>query len=147
QQIVGDSEARFVWLGRRHPEKLGFRVSSGTIPSLGALSAGQSTLLGIFGTILAYGDQRGFSYNHIPGICLVDEIDAHMHVDLQHRALPELIRLFPKVQFIVSSHSPLFVLGMENAFGADGLSVVDMPSGTTIHAETYGEFGRALEVF
>ena len=68
-----------------------------------------------------------------------------MHVDLQHRALPELIRLFPKMQFVVSSHSPLFVLGMEKVFGADGIVIIDMPSGTPIQAEAYAEFGRALQ--
>jgi predicted ATPase len=147
RQILGDTQARFVWLGRSHPEKLGFATSSGTIPSLGGLSAGQSTLLSIFATILYYGDERGFSHDQISGICLVDEIDAHMHVDLQLRALPELIRLFPKVQFIVSSHSPLFVLGMENAFGPDGMAIIDMPSGTPIQAEAYAEFAHALQVF
>jgi AAA domain, putative AbiEii toxin, Type IV TA system len=146
RQVLGDTGARFAWLGRAHPEKLGFATSSGIIPTLEALSAGQATLLGIFGTILSYGDQSGFSHDDISGICLVDEIDAHMHVDLQHRALPELVRLFPKVQFIVSSHSPLFVLGMENTFGTDGLAIIDMPSGTAIHAEAYAEFGHALQV-
>ena len=83
--------------------------------SLDALSAGHSTLLGIFGTILRYADygSRAFTPAEISGICLVDEIDAHMHVDLQYRAVPSLLRLFPKIQFIVSSHSPLLVLGME----------------------------------
>jgi predicted ATP-dependent endonuclease of OLD family len=98
-----------------HPEKLGFETSGRTIPSLEGLSAGQSTLPAIFGSILSYGDQRGLSHDQISGICLVDEIDAHMHVDLQHRALPALVKLFPKVQFIVSSHSPLFVLGSAGA--------------------------------
>jgi len=34
---------------------------------------------------------------------------------------------------------------MENEFGADGMAVIDMPSGNTITAESYSEFGRALE--
>jgi hypothetical protein len=147
RQILGDPGARFAWLGRSHPDKLGFLTANGAIPTLGGLSSGQSTLLGIFGTILFYGDHRGLSHDHIPGICLIDEIDAHMHVDLQHRALPELIGLFPKMQFIVSSHSPLFVLGMERKFGADGMAIIDMPSGTSIQAQAYAEFGHALQVF
>ncbi len=85
------------------------------------------------------------SPDQLTGICVVDEIDAHMHIDLQYRALPQLIKLFPKMQFIVSSHSPLFVLGMEKSFGADGIAIIDMPSGNVINAEAYAEFGRALE--
>ena len=150
--ILGTTGWRFLWLGRRNREKLGVCDSAGklTVPLVRSLSAGQSTLLSIFGTLLVYGDhgrsQTPLLPGMITGMCLVDEIDAHMHVDLQHRALPELIKLFPKVQFIVSSHSPLFVLGMENKFGADGIAVIDMPSGTPIQAEAYAEFGRALQV-
>ena len=69
-----------------------------------------------------------------------------MHVDLQFRALPRLICLFPRIQFLLSSHSPLFLLGMEREFGADGATIIDMPSGTPIRSEAYAEFGRALEV-
>ncbi len=69
-----------------------------------------------------------------------------MHIDLQYRALPSLIRLVPKIQFIVSSHSPLFVLGMEKTFGVEGIAIIDMPSGTPIQAEGYAEFGHALQV-
>ena len=142
---------RFAWLGRKHSEKLCIADSAGIrIPTLGGLSAGQSTLLGMFGTIIRYGDQSlsgvDLQPNQITGLCVIDEIDAHMHIDLQFRALPALIKLFPKMQFVVSSHSPLFVLGMEKAFGADGLAIINMPSGSTIRAEAYAEFEHALKV-
>lgn len=148
--ILNDPTARFVWLGRNASSRLGIHRDSlaGPIP-LEALSAGQATLLNVFGTLLRYGDGTVLGSAPTPdqlvGICVVDEIDAHMHIDLQYRALPELIKLFPMVQFVVSSHSPLFVLGMEKAFGADGIAIADMPSGSLIDAEAYGEFGRALE--
>lgn len=48
---------------------------------------------------------------------LIDEIDAHLHSDLLKDVLPELISLFPKIQFIISSHSPFFLLGMKDKFG------------------------------
>lgn len=148
--ILNDQSARLVWTGRFSGSKVGF-VQSGSEVSLPleALSAGQATLLNVFGTLLKYGDETtegGTKPELIKGICLIDEIDAHMHIDLQYRALPNLIRLFPKVQFIVSSHSPLFVLGMEQVCGADNVSVIEMPYGLPIQAESYTEFGRALEV-
>jgi hypothetical protein len=77
---------------------------------------------------------------------VVDEIDAHVHIDLQHTVLPKLIKMFPKIQFIISSHSPMFVLGMEKEFGTDAMRVVEMPSKITVSAETYTEFGRALDL-
>jgi hypothetical protein len=151
QAILDQDDAQFVWLGRRNNVKLGIAVGAEVVsPSLASLSAGQSTLLGMFGTILRYGDYGMktpiLSSKQIAGLCIVDEIDAHLHVDLQFRALPRLVDLFPKMQFLVSSHSPLFVLGMEKKFGSEGVLIVDMPSGSAIPSEGYSEFGRALEV-
>jgi len=43
-------------------------------------------------------------------VCIVDELDAHLHPRLQRTVAPALRGLFPNVQFIVSTHSP-FVVG------------------------------------
>ncbi|MFE0457972.1 AAA family ATPase [Kitasatospora sp. NPDC058965] len=42
----------------------------------------------------------------LPGVVLIDEIDAHLHVSWQQRIGPWLKAHFPRVQFIVSTHSP-----------------------------------------
>ena len=150
-RVLGDEDLRFVWLGRKSADKLA--VARGTelyLPNLDALSGGQSILLGLFGTLLRYGDQsidgHALDLASIEGICLVDEIDAHIHIELQHKILPNLIKLFPRIQFIISSHSPLFVLGMEKEFGTEGFQLVEMPSGISVTAETYSEFGKAMQV-
>ncbi len=150
QKVLDDPEVRFAWRGRKSPEKLVVAKGEGIfLPNLDVLSGGQSVLLGLFGTLLRYGDQsqKGQALNlaTIEGICIVDEIDAHIHVDLQHRILPALIKMFPRVQFILSSHSPLFALGMEKEFGADGFQLVEMPAGNIVSAETYSEFGKAMD--
>jgi predicted ATP-binding protein involved in virulence len=36
-----------------------------------------------------------------------------LHIELQKTILPDLIVLFPKVQFIITTHSPFFLLGLE----------------------------------
>lgn len=41
-----------------------------------------------------------------PGIVLIDELDLHLHPAWQMRVLENLMRAFPKVQFIVTTHSP-----------------------------------------
>lgn len=41
-----------------------------------------------------------------PGIVLIDEVDAHLHPKWQREIGFYLQRLFPKVQFIVATHSP-----------------------------------------
>lgn len=43
------------------------------------------------------------------GIALIDEVETHLHLALQQDIMPFLTTVFPKVQFIVSTHSP-FVL-------------------------------------
>jgi len=44
-----------------------------------------------------------------PAICLVDEIDLHMHPRWQREIMGFLSARFPKTQFIVTAHSPLIV--------------------------------------
>jgi hypothetical protein len=151
QAIMDDDSVRFVWLGRKSTEKIGIaRGGELAFPSLSGLSGGQSIILALFGTILRYADQSkpGFDLDisGTTGIVVIDEIDAHIHIDLQHRVLPRLIKMFPAIQFIMSSHSPIFVLGMERLYGPDSAYVIEMPSGVVVSAETYSEFGRALEV-
>jgi hypothetical protein len=47
----------------------------------------------------------------IEGIVLIDEIEQHLHPQWQRRILSLLRRLFPKVQFLATTHSSLCVLG------------------------------------
>ena len=56
---------------------------------------------------------------------------------------PSLIQMFPRVQFIVTTHSPLFVLGMEKTFGEDGFALFRLPLGLQINPEEFSEFGSA----
>jgi predicted ATP-dependent endonuclease of OLD family len=48
----------------------------------------------------------------LQGVVLIDEIDVHLHPKYQYE-LPKLLsEVFPKVQFIVSTHSPIPLLGV-----------------------------------
>ena len=42
-----------------------------------------------------------------PGVVLVDELDLHLHPSWERRILPQLSRCLPRLQFIVTSHSPV----------------------------------------
>ena len=42
----------------------------------------------------------------VPGVVLIDEVELHLHPGWQQTVLPDLRRVFPEVQFIVSTHSP-----------------------------------------
>jgi len=54
-----------------------------------------------------------------PAIVLIDEIETHLHVELQKRALPFLTKMFPNVQFIVTTHSPFVITSLTNAIVYD----------------------------
>ncbi len=58
--------------------------------------------------------QRSFVFK-IPGIVIIDEIDAHLHLELQKNILPYLTTFFPNIQFIVTSHSPFILNSIKDA--------------------------------
>ena len=59
-----------------------------------------------------YGNE---AYKHTRGTVIIDEIDEHLHPELQVRILKALHETFPKIQFIVSTHAPLVMSSVENA--------------------------------
>ena len=148
RKILRSDTARFIWFGRRSSQKLGIDFGDGQqVPGLDGLSAGQASLLLIFGTLLRYADQSSAftGLDQVVGICVADEIDSHLHIALQSKVLPELIAMFPRVQFIMSSHSPLFALAMERRFGAGGMRLFDLDTATYITAGSFSEFDVALK--
>lgn len=53
------------------------------------------------------------AYKHSHGTVIIDEIDEHLHPELQVRVLKALHNTFPKIQFIVSTHAPLVMSSVE----------------------------------
>lgn len=119
------------------------------MPSLACLSAGQASLLGIFATILRYSDTEGAGIgaelDKVHGIVLIDEADAHLHTRLQYRVLPLIIKSLPNVQFVITSHSPTVLLGMEQQLGSDGFIALEMPDGVRRTSDDYPEVSAAVQ--
>lgn len=57
--------------------------------------------------------QRSFDFN-LPGIVLIDEIETHLHLELQKNIMSFLTTIFPNIQFIVTSHSPFILNSIRN---------------------------------
>ena len=53
------------------------------------------------------------------GIVLIDEIETHLHLELQRVIMPLLTKVFPNIQFIVTTHSPFVLSSMPNAVAYD----------------------------
>lgn len=117
------------------------------VPKLDALSTGQSALFNMFATIVRYADSKDINCSirreEIEGIVVIDEIELHLHSKLQREVLPKLLKLFPKVQFIITTHSPLFLLGMDEQYGRDGYCIYQMPKAEIISSECFTEFQNA----
>lgn len=115
-------------------------------PTIFNLSAGETSLLCLFGELLRQADSYSYNLqlNAITGIVLVDEVDKHLHIRLQKEVLPRLLGLFPNVQFILSSHSPFLSMGLaetllqrSRVFDLDNLGVSHDPYTSELYNEVY----------
>ncbi|MEU5287504.1 AAA family ATPase [Streptomyces sp. CA-278952] len=59
-----------------------------------------------FGDLTSEDVENETVINNAPGVVIIDEIDAHLHVSWQRRIGPWLTTHFPNIQFIVTTHSP-----------------------------------------
>ena len=84
------------------------------------LSDGYSSVIQIMSGIMLRMEQNWLlkgalnDYN-FEGIVLIDELETHLHIELQRKILPFLTEFFPRVQFIVSTHSPYILTSVSNA--------------------------------
>lgn len=79
------------------------------------------------------------------GIILIDEIDLHLHPKWQRMVIPELVRVFPNCQFLITTHSPHIITHVkpENLFL---LSMKDNKLASNPPTESYGKtVERVLE--
>ena len=151
RQVLRDNSNASFRISRRGNRFVGLHGDDGMIvPNIFQLSSGETSLFNTFLSILRDFEMSGSQFSNaadIRGIVVVDEMDLHLHAVHQHEVLPSLIGMFPKVQFIVTTHSPLFVLGMHKAFGEDGFGLYQLPRGHQISPEEFSEFGDAFQVF
>ena len=57
--------------------------------------------------------RQSFNFN-LSGIVLIDEIETHLHLELQKNIMPFLTNIFPNIQFIVTTHSPFILNSIQN---------------------------------
>lgn len=91
-------------------------ISEGREPfNLNQLSDGYSAVINIItDIILRMENKKGTGYD-LEGIVLIDELETHLHIELQKKILPFLTKFFPKIQFIITTHSPFVLNSIENA--------------------------------
>lgn len=82
-----------------------------------SMSAGYAAILDIVVSIIMRMEARTngrFEFD-MPGIVLIDELETHLHYELQKKVLPFLCSVFPNIQFVVSTHSAFILNSVDNA--------------------------------
>lgn len=74
------------------------------------------------------------------GIVLIDEIDLHLHPQWQQRIIGDLRTIFPKVQFIVSTHAPLVI----NSVKKENLLILTDQQASEPQNEIFGRDANAI---
>ncbi len=131
------------------------------------LSQGEKSLLALVGDIarrLAILNPSLDDPLQGEGVVMIDEVDLHLHPRWQHNLIDKLVRTFPNVQFILTTHSPLIVSdradilvyllddgnlrSMDNIYGEDANTLLNdifyVPPRTPEVEETFNAIRRAI---
>ena len=81
------------------------------------------------------------------GIVIIDEIETHLHLELQKLIMPMLTQMFPNIQFIVTTHSPFVLNSISNAsvFDMEHRRMLEDLSDYSYEALAEGYFGVTTE--
>lgn len=90
------------------------------------LSSGYAAVFDIINDLIMRVEKKG---DNTEGIVLIDEIETHLHLELQKEILPFLTKLYPNIQFIVSTHSPFILSSVDNAVVFDLENKTLVPNG------------------
>ena len=89
-----------------------------------SMSMGYAAVFDIVGDLMMRMEKRR-RYD-VEGLVLIDEIESHLHVELQKNIVPILMQLFPNIQFVLTTHSPFILNSTPNAV------VYDLEKGTLV---------------
>ena len=105
--LEDDAELRRSRRGRRiEVDMLGERVP------LEHLSDGYQSVLGLAVDVMSVMFRRWPSMDVAEGIVVIDELGAHLHPRWRMRIVTSLRDVFPRIQFVASTHDPLCLRGL-----------------------------------
>jgi len=126
------------------PSKLGFEKIVVRIPevvlitksgefSLDAVSGGVSSIIDIAWQIFMFSDLDS------EFVVTLDEPENHLHPELQRTFLSNLLKAFPKAQFVVASHSPFIVGSVPDS----NVYVMNYYESSRVHSQLLDTVNRA----
>ena len=114
QLLPGDASIQEV-----RSDRVLIRDGNGALVAIDVLSDGYRSILSMIFELIRQLDvafetdklidalTQGNGTIDLPGIVVIDEVDAHLHPDWQANIGAWFVRVFPRMQFIVTTHSPI----------------------------------------
>lgn len=98
--------------------ELRLELEDGRLLPFDSLSDGQRSLVVLAADIAWRAAQLnphfgGDAPRRVEGVVLIDEVELHLHPAWQRRVIDDLTRTFPRLQFIITTHSPQVVATAE----------------------------------
>ncbi|MCD7882328.1 MAG: AAA family ATPase [Lachnospiraceae bacterium] len=147
EKISGASNTSLIFDLDTHRLVLEFQSSNGSVQkfAMDEMSDGYKNTLSMIGDIayrmavlnLNLGERV---LEETPGIVLIDEVDLHLHPQWQQTILKDLQEVFPKIQFIVTSHAPAVI----NSVPREQIRVLDNGCIYMPATETYGRDANSI---
>ena len=147
ERISGSKNADIVFDLDTHRLVLNFESGDGSLQkfAMDEMSDGYKNTLSMIGDI-AYrmavlnpmlGDKV---LEETSGVVMIDEIDLHLHPQWQQTIISDLNTIFPKIQFIVSSHAPAVI----NSVAKEQIRILDNGGIYMPVAQTYGRDANSI---
>ena len=76
----------------------------------------------------------------VDGVVLIDEVDLHLHPAWQQKILQSLTEIFPKVQFVVTTHAPEVI----NSVPKENVVILENQQAFYASVETYGKDANGI---
>lgn len=147
ERISGSKNADIVFDLDTHRLVLNFESGDGSLQkfAMDEMSDGYKNTLSMIGDI-AYrmavlnpmlGDKV---LEETSGVVMIDEIDLHLHPQWQQTIISDLNTIFPKIQFIVSSHAPAVI----NSVAKEQIRILDNGGIYMPASQTYGRDANSI---
>ena len=133
--IMEEREGHEVFYDRQS-EQLMYKVNDNATPIMQLSSGYQSLIWMAFDIAYRMAVLNPDKREHIAetsGVVLIDEIDMHLHPKWQWNVMPALMKVFPNVQFIAATHSPIMLAAETD------LRIIDIDGDNVLYsASQYG---------
>ncbi len=116
KKLFNEQSLKFIFMRKEFDFKIEF---DGRSFGLDQLSDGYSSIISILTELILRMKIHNVDAYDMQGVVLIDEMETHLHVELQKQILPFLTSFFPKIQFIVTTHSPFILSSLPDAVICD----------------------------